>query len=91
MNNAVIRKQNLEQKIEDVNNNSLSLEGFFSFLFKDNKEPVKNELSLHELIEKIKEGADISIHSQFKNFHNYYLINIICILKQSVCFNPYLY
>ena len=72
MNNAVIRKRNLIKKIELVNNNSLSLEGFFSFLFKDNKEPVKNELSLHELIEKIKEGTDISIHSQFKNFHNYY-------------------
>lgn len=63
------RKLVLENHIDAVNKNTLSLEGFFDFLFGKKKEekPVK---TIPELIEKIKNGK-CTIHTNHKDFKEY--------------------
>jgi hypothetical protein len=69
------RKISLEEKILNLNNSEISLEGFFDFLFSDNKSKIKSEhIKIEELIKEIENNKDdfkIEISCYFNNSDKY--------------------
>lgn len=69
-NNPEARKLLINSKINQFNNDDISLEGFFDFLFGKKKE-VEVKRNIDSILEYVKNSTDVKIESQFKDFDDY--------------------